>query len=677
MKRILYSNYTKSAAVVLFILSIVSGALFVAGGIEKYCSEKENIYRFERDFSESTFLAEYLYAPENAVYNAYSANMEEDENHRSKTLSAEKKQAVENDIKDRLNNLYCSDKINYFVEWNGKVFTNCGAKSADSLIRGEFYSYAKRNNKGILERDTSLTHSYHYLYFEDIEYYDLSSSITVAANIKDDFAAECKAIWERQATVANEALTKTLVCVIIALLLLIYLIGVCGKTADGELKRMWLDNIWTEVHIISIGIGIFAVCICIALVDAYFNRNFSLFLMKIIMGAVSGLASLCILASLLSVIRNIKCKSFVQSSIVLRILRCCLRVLKKILKWLYTNVKLYKETMFEILSKKTGVILIGMLLIYTGAIGLCGIFTPESAISLLIAIFIFGLASFVLACRSKDLDEIKKGVSEVQSGNTGYKIPELKSQDMKILSNNINNIAKGIDDSVAAKVKAERLKTELITNVSHDIKTPITSIISYTELLSQTDGLPEEARDYVRVLAKKSERLKNLTQDLFDISKVQSGNEEVVFEKLDASLLVNQSLGEHDSEIQKSELTFCVSAPKELYISADGRKMSRVVSNLINNILKYSMKNTRVFITVLEKDDEIVMEFKNISSYPMDFNADEIVGRFVRADKSRSAEGNGLGLAIAKSYTEICGGKFEIITDGDMFKAILRFKKYI
>ena len=228
---------------------------------------------------------------------------------------------------------------------------------------------------------------------------------------------------------------------------------------------------------------------------------------------------------------------------------------------------------------------------------------------------------------------------------------------------------------MSAKLKAERLKTELITNVSHDLKTPLTSIISYTELLSGLDDLSEEAKDYVRIIEKKSQRLKTLTQDLFDISKAQSGNENVVLEKIDVSLLINQSLGEYDNEINKSGLTFCVNAEKDLYILSDGRKMSRVIGNLINNILKYTMKNTRVFISAFSKDNEIIMEFKNIASYPMEFSAEEIVGRFVRGDESRTKEGNGLGLAIVKSYTELSGGNFRVVLDGDMFKAIITFEK--
>ena len=134
-------------------------------------------------------------------------------------------------------------------------------------------------------------------------------------------------------------------------------------------------------------------------------------------------------------------------------------------------------------------------------------------------------------------------------------------------------------------------------------------------------------------------------------------------------------MGEHDNEIQLSGLPFCVDTSKDLYIYADGRKMSRVLSNLINNILKYTMKNTRVFISAYEKDGNVEIEFKNISAYPLDFSAEEITQRFVRGDESRTQEGNGLGLAIAKSYTELCGGSFDVIVDGDMFKAVIKFKK--
>ena len=682
MKKIIYSNYTKFIAVVLFITSIVLGALTVTNGIAEYGNEKEVIYRFENDFSEARHFSHLLDAPESAIFKAYhnfylvDGETETVDKERPLIVNGE---TIEQNIKKKLNDLYCADKINYYVKWNDTVFTNCGASSEQELMTAEFYRLATRDEKGNNEIVSSQNRYYSYPLLDELSLYDKTTSIVVCTSIKEEYANECKVIWDRQSTIINKTFTSTLIFAIFALLLFIYLLCVCGKNKDGEHKSMWLDNIWTEVHLVAMGgIGFGAVVLCVILLDEFYTGHFPLNMMNMVVGISAAITSAVVITSLLSIIRNIKCKRFVESSIIVRVIRWCWKTFVKVLVWLRNGFVGYRNLLFKTLSKKTGVILISMLFAYTALIGLFGIFTLEAGnlFWIFVGIALFGFASFFIAHRSKDIDEIKKGVSEVRNGNVAYKIPELKSEDMKALATNINDIAKGLDESVSAKVKAERMKTELITNVSHDLKTPLTSIISYTELLANVEGLPEEAKDYAQIIANKSDRLKTLTQDLFDISKVQSGNESVVLEKLDVSLLINQSLGEHDNEIKKSELPFCVNAPKELYISADGRKMSRVISNLISNILKYTMKNTRVFISAYEENGEVIMEFKNIASYPMDFNAEEIVGRFVRGDESRTQEGNGLGLAIAKSYTEICNGKFEIVLDGDMFKAILKFRKY-
>ena len=682
MKKIIYSNYTKFIAVVLFITSIVLGALTVTNGIAEYGNEKEVIYRFENDFSEARHFSHLLDAPESAIFKAYhnfylvDGETETVDKERPLIVNGE---TIEQNIKKKLDDLYCADKINYYVKWNDTVFTNCGASSEQELMTAEFYRLATRDEKGNNEIVSSQNRYYSYPLLDELSLYDKTTSIVVCTSIKEEYANECKVIWDRQSTIINETFTSTIIYVIFALILFIYLLCVCGKNKDGEHKSMWLDNIWTEVHLVAMGgIGFGAVVLCVILLDEFYTGHFPLNMMNMVVGISAAITSAVVITSLLSIIRNIKCKRFVESSIIVRVIRWCWKTFVKVLVWLRNGFVGYRNLLFKTLSKKTGVILISMLFAYTALIGLFGIFTLEAGnlFWIFVGIALFGFASFFIAHRSKDIDEIKKGVSEVRNGNVAYKIPELKSEDMKALATNINDIAKGLDESVSAKVKAERMKTELITNVSHDLKTPLTSIISYTELLANVEGLPEEAKDYAQIIANKSDRLKTLTQDLFDISKVQSGNESVVLEKLDVSLLINQSLGEHDNEIKKSELPFCVNAPKELYISADGRKMSRVISNLISNILKYTMKNTRVFISAYEENGEVIMEFKNIASYPMDFNAEEIVGRFVRGDESRTQEGNGLGLAIAKSYTEICNGKFEIVLDGDMFKAILKFRKY-
>ena len=682
MRKIVYSNITKFIAVLLFIASIVCGVLIAADGVLQYFNQDEEIYNFESDFSESWYITSLLSEPENVMFNAYHSVFYQEVDGvwhvRGDIESEEIRNDLSNQLNERFGNYSNFDKLNYYVQWNDLVLTNCGAERAEDLMQDEYYSYLKRDASGYVEREMSGDRDISRVYLlEEIDQFDSASTIVICCSVKEETVAEFKATWELQEGIVINTFAQMSICAVVTLLMLIYLICVCGKNADGEYKNMWLDNVWLEGHLAAIAaFGIGGVALCFLVIDQYAYGDFPISLIYPILGSVSGLVSLILIASLLSIIRNIKTRRLIETSIILRILRWIGRLVIRVAKWVWRGTKTFWRAIFGMVSKKTGAILITMLFVYTAVVGLFGVLTIISPIWLLLGILLFGGACFMVAYRAKDLDEIKKGVSEVRNGNVAYKIPEVRCQDLKALATNINDIAQGLDESVAAKVKAERLKTELITNVSHDLKTPITSIISYTELLSKVEGLPEEVKDYVAVIAKKSDRLNRLTQDLFDISKVQSGNDDVVLEKLDVSLLINQALGEHDNEIQNSGLPFCVDTPKELFISADGRKMSRVMSNLINNILKYTMKNTRVFITASEKDGMIVMEFKNISAYPLNFNVEEITQRFVRGDESRTAEGNGLGLAIAKSYTEICNGFFEIVVDGDMFKAILKFQKY-
>lgn len=683
MRKIVYSGALKFIAVLLFIATVVGGVLVVTNGIFTYFDQEADIYAGEEDFSESWYIRSLLDTPESLIYNAYhDVYYDYDEWGRQIPKGDADSEELRLEFEKRITDVFGEpnnfEKINYYVLWNGLEFTNCGAENAEDITQGEYFSYFMRDDKGNFDRMSSADGDMVRVpLLEDMDRFGNKTTFTISCSVKEEVVKEYKAIWEKQESIVIDTIIKTFVCAIVALLLFIYLICVCGKNKDGEYKNMWIDNVWIEVHLAAIaGAALGAIALVIFVFEDYLYGNFPKNLIYLTLGTVAAIGSLVVITSLLSIIRNIKTRRLMETSIILRIIRWIMRLIVKIAKWIWKITKAFWLTIFRLLSKKTGVIFITALLVYTALIGLFGVFLPNGPFWLILGILLFGFASFLIAYRAKDFDEIKNGVSEVRNGNVGYKIPELKCDDMKTLAGNINDIAIGLDESVAAKVKAERLKTELITNVSHDLKTPITSIISYTELLSKIQDLPEEAKDYVAVIAKKSDRLKRLTQDLFDISKVQSGNDDVVLEKLDVALLINQALGEHDNEIQSSGLPFCVEAPKELFISADGRKMSRVLSNLINNILKYAMKNTRVFITASEKDGMIEMEFKNISAYPLNFNVEEITQRFVRGDESRTAEGNGLGLAIAKSYTEICNGTFDIVVDGDMFKAILKFKKY-
>lgn len=332
--------------------------------------------------------------------------------------------------------------------------------------------------------------------------------------------------------------------------------------------------------------------------------------------------------------------------------------------WKKTLEKDYVKNAYKAIGKDKH----GRLYILSTAI--CAFLMALSPITAVAAFLVF---SWGVLNRMSDVYQIREGLDKICGGDTWHKINGCRMPEYKLIAERINEIGSGINEAVEKSVKAEKMKAELITNVSHDLKTPLTSIINYSKLLEKLKPEPAEARDYVAVIQKKSEQLKKLSAELFDISKVQSGNEKVEWERIDISLLINQTLAELNSEIENSGLKFVVNTKEELFINGDGKKLSRVFENLVVNILKYSLKGTRVFVTAEECDGKIKAEFKNISEKPLDFDAEEITERFVRGDSARSCEGNGLGLAIAKSYTELCGGKFGIVLDGDLFKAELEF----
>ena len=222
------------------------------------------------------------------------------------------------------------------------------------------------------------------------------------------------------------------------------------------------------------------------------------------------------------------------------------------------------------------------------------------------------------------------------------------------------------------------MKAELITNVSHDLKTPLTSIINYIELIKKEKNIePDYINDYIKVLDSKSKRLKVLIEDLFEASKASSGNLEINMDKIELRQLLRQSIGEMEEKILESNLDIRLNLPEDkVYIYADGRRMYRVLENLLSNIIKYSLNNTRVYIDLNVNEGKVTLIMKNISSYELNFDPGEIMERFKRADDSRNTEGSGLGLSIAKDLVKLQGGSFDIDIDGDLFKAIVQFNLY-
>lgn len=274
-----------------------------------------------------------------------------------------------------------------------------------------------------------------------------------------------------------------------------------------------------------------------------------------------------------------------------------------------------------------------------------------------------------------NLRKLQVGGQKIAEGDLNYKIDTRHMfWDFKRHGENLNSIGNGMAKAVNERLKSEKFKTELITNVSHDIKTPLTSIINYVDLLKKEVTEEGTIKEYIDVLDRQSARLKKLTDDIVEASKASTGNMSVNMERTEVGLLLEQAVGEYEEKIKGSGLELILTKPeKEIFIMADGRLLWRVFDNLLSNICKYSHPGTRAYLNLEINNGEAVIIFRNVSKYPLNISSEELFERFVRGDSSRNTEGSGLGLSIAKSLTELQKGKMEIYIDGDLFKVILKF----
>ncbi|MGL5756268.1 MAG: sensor histidine kinase [Paraclostridium sp.] len=365
--------------------------------------------------------------------------------------------------------------------------------------------------------------------------------------------------------------------------------------------------------------------------------------------------------------------SLLKSSIIYIILKFFVNVISNIIKYQKKLPLMRKLILINIIT----ITISGMVLLF-----LYTTWYWQEPLIILMAIMIILATNLFVATgyiinKLGYIDAIMDGTKKIKNGDIHHKI-EIKGDDaLSIFAQNINNLSDGLDNAIEEKFKSERMKTELITNVSHDLKTPLTSIINYVDLIKKEENIqPEYLKDYVNVLDNKSRRLKSLIEDLFEASKASSGNIELNIEKLDLNQLLRQSIGETEEKLASSHLDLKVNIPKEaVYINCDGRRMYRVFENLLTNIAKYSLNNTRVYIDMKLANDKVYLSMKNISAYELNFEACEIIERFKRGDLARNTEGSGLGLAIARDLVELQDGKFDIQIDGDLFKVELIFNQ--
>ena len=363
-----------------------------------------------------------------------------------------------------------------------------------------------------------------------------------------------------------------------------------------------------------------------------------------------------------STIKRLKARKFIKSFLTYKVGNWCWNKLKKLF-----------ETLDEKTTENKRLFWYYLLFIIVSVMLAC-LFYTGIAIILLIGFWIWSyykLKKYIIG-----QEKIKNALKDIYEGKNDVKLNEEELTGvLKEMSVYVNDIASGFSNAINESLKSERLKTELITNVSHDIKTPLTSIINYVDLLKKENIQDEKVKEYIDILDKKSQRLKKLTEDLVEASKVSSGNVKLNFESIDIKELFNQTIGEFKDRFEQKDLKIEVQMPEnDIKIKADSRYLYRIIENLFSNITKYAQESSRVYIDIVEKNRNsdnkkyINISIKNISKDKLNISADELMQRFVRGDKSRYTEGSGLGLSIAKSLTELQGGKFDIIIDGDLFK---------
>ena len=336
------------------------------------------------------------------------------------------------------------------------------------------------------------------------------------------------------------------------------------------------------------------------------------------------------------------------------------------------------RTPLEILvqkKKKYMLIFTALLLICAAVLIIPSGYGPAVAsVFLLLIVYILFWGSAMDDKTTKEVGILLEHIRTIYAGENLENARQLPKESLfQEASEQLKNIHLAMQKSVEKQVQAERLKIDLITNMSHDLKTPLTSMVGYTDLLKKEE-LSDEARDYVEIISLKQEQLKNMIQDVFELSKATSGVEQLNMECLDMRKLLEQTLGDMEDNVKDSGLDIRTKfSENPLPFMGDNNKMYRVVQNLLGNALKYSLAGTRVYLEAGEKNGQIFAEIKNISAYEMDFSPEEITERFVRGDKSRTTEGHGLGLAIASSFVHNMGGTMQISIDGDLFKVLLMF----
>lgn len=515
---------------------------------------------------------------------------------------------------------------------------------------------------------------------------------------------------------------------VIFVITLIYVIISAGhKKGEEGIYQSGIDKIPYDIFTIFLGLIVTVlIALGITIVDNGLERsstsNVTSFSMTTVWSIVMiAVAYTNVILWFVSSVRRIKLKTIISNNVIIicvkkiwkiaifcirkiwQLIIRCLRKINRTIKKICANIKecikniWYNFSLnFRILAILFGFAIITDFLFFAGL---------RNIIFILVLLAFWFVMIYYIVKKVANFKLIKKSLKAIYDGDNNIELEKEKfTGDLKDMSHYIKDISSGFSNAIEQGIKSERMKAELITNVSHDIKTPLTSIINYVDLLKKEDIQNEKAKEYIGILDSKSQRLKRLIEDLVEASKASSGNLVLNITKIDLEELLNQSIGEFGEKFDEKGLEILFDVKKEksgkidridsnvspenidklgkianihknnnIHIKADSRYMYRIIENLFSNIYKYALENSRVYIDLVTKDGEALVIIKNISSEKLNISEEELMQRFVRGDKSRTTEGSGLGLSITESLTNLQKGKFEINIDGDLFKTTLKF----
>lgn len=443
----------------------------------------------------------------------------------------------------------------------------------------------------------------------------------------------------------------------VSLVLLICLLAGAGYKSDGTVALRGLNRCWLDVFCVICASATLIVCNMIYEQLSYYDTNVYSFTA---VGIEMIIGTAFVLFMLMSMAAHFKIKGWWKHTAIYTVATAFWHFIK----WLVCSLpRVWKLLLLYVIFALVNIIGVALLFL-----------DGNFAALLMVALVDLGGAVFIILF-SDQLGKLRHAGEALAAGNYDYKTDSsnmwfgLKSQ-----ANDLNSAADGMSKAVDARTKSERFKTELITNVSHDLKTPLTSIVSYVDLLKKENIENEKAQEYIEVIDRQSKKLKKLTEDLVEASKASSGAVTVNRENLNIRELINQSVGEFSEKLEAANITPVINLPEEeVNVFTDGRLLWRVFDNLIQNIIKYAQPGTRAYFDLTPYNGKAVLCIKNISREPLNMSSEALMERFVRGDSSRGSDGNGLGLSIAKSLTELCGGTFELFLDGDLYKAVLTF----